>query len=205
MIKTIISDLGNVIVDFDNSLFFSRISRYCPYSLEEISRLNQENPNVHLGFDTGELSPREFYDKVSQILSANLSYDEFFQMYNEIFTLKQDVMKTYKDLRGKYRLLILSNTDPERFGFIKKTFPDILAFDDFVLSYECGFIKPQNEIYEIALRKAQAPPSECVFVDDIEENISAAASLGLNTIHFKPGTDLKSELKRFNIHIPNEG
>lgn len=191
-------------VDFDNSLFFSRISRYCPYSFEEVSKFNQDNPNVHLDFDRGELSPREFYDKVRQILSANISQGEFFQMYNEIFTLKQDVIKTYKDLKGKYRLLILSNTDPERFGFIKKAFPDILAFDDFVLSYEHGYIKPQIEIYMIALKKAQAQPSECVFIDDIEENISAAASLGLNTIHFKPETDLRSELKHLNINIPKE-
>ena len=199
MIKSIISDLGNVIVDFDNNLFFSGISQYCSYSVEEINKINQDNPDIHLAFDKGELSPREFYSKVKQFLSLTLPQDEFFQMYNEIFTLNKDIMKIYKDLRDNYRLLILSNTDPERFGFIKKTFPDILVFDDFVLSYEHGYIKPQFEIYEIALRKVQAHPSECVFIDDIERNISAAASLGFNTIHFKPGTDMKSELKRFRV------
>jgi len=199
MVKCIISDIGNVIVNFDNNLFFSGISRYCPYSVEEIKRMNQENPDIHLAFDRGELSPGEFYTKVKKILSAKITQDKFFQLYTDIFTLNKDVMKTLKYLRGKYRRLILSNTDQERFGFLKKEFPEIMDFDDFVLSFEQGCVKPQIEIYEIALKKAHALPSECVFIDDIEKNITGAASLGLKTIHFKPGTDLRAELKRFDF------
>ena len=199
MIKSIISDLGKVIVNFDNNRFFSGLSHYCSYSLDEIVRRSRDHINIHFSFDRGEISPQEFYLKVKQILSADLEKDEFFRLYNDIFSLNEKVMETFQDLKGKYRLIILSNTDPERFGFIKKKFPGIMDFDDFVLSYEQGFLKPQEEIYKIALRKAEALPSECVFIDDMEENISAAASLGFNTIHFKPGTDLRSELRRFQI------
>jgi len=199
MIKSIISDLGKVIVDFDNNRFFSGLSRYCSYSFDEIVWQSRDHLHLHLAFDSGEIDPQEFYLKVKQVLSANLDQDEFFRLYNDIFSLNEKVVQTFQKLKGKCRLIILSNTDPERFGFIKKTFPAVLDFDDFVLSFEQGFLKPQKEIYKIALKKAQALPSECVFIDDMEENISAAASLGFNTIHFKPGTNLKSELRRFQI------
>jgi len=199
MIKSIISDLGKVIVDFDNNRFFSGLSRYCSYSFDEIVRRSRDHLDIHFAFDRGEISPQEFYLKVKQILSADLEQDEFFRLYNDIFSLNEKVMVTFQKLKGKYKLLILSNTDPERFGFIKKTFPDILDFDYFVLSYEQGFLKPQEEIYKVALKKAQALPFECVFIDDMEENISAAASLGFNTIHFKPGTDLRAELRGFQV------
>jgi len=199
MIKSIISDLGKVIVNFDNNRFFSGLSDYCPYSFDEIVRKSRDHLNIHLAFDRGEINPQEFYLKVKQILSADLEQDEFFRLYNDIFSLNEEVMQTFKKFKGKYKLVILSNTDPERFGFIKKTFPEILDFDDFVLSFEQGFLKPQEEIYKASLKKAEALPSQCVFIDDMEENISAAAALGFHTIHFKPGTDLRSELRCFQI------
>ena len=204
MIKSIISDLGKVIVDFDNNRFFSGLSRYCPYSFDEIVRKSRDHLHIHFAFDSGGIDPQEFYLRVKQILSADLERDEFFRLYNDIFSLNEKVMQTFQRLKGKYRLIILSNTDPERFGFIKKTFPAIIDFDDFVLSFEQGFLKPHVEIYKIALSKAQALPSECVFIDDMEENISAASSLGFNTIHFKSGTDLRAELNRFDVSIPKK-
>ena len=83
-----------------------------------------------------------------------------------------------------------------RFGFVKKKFPEILIFDEYVLSYEVGFMKPHPQIFKEALRKARAEAEECVFIDDIEGNIEAALSLGINTILFGPKTDLEAELQK---------
>ena len=45
-----------------------------------------------------------------------------------------------------------------------------------------GFIKPQKEIYAIALKKANCLPEECVFLDDIGINLKAAKKVGIMTI-----------------------
>jgi putative hydrolase of the HAD superfamily len=68
-----------------------------------------------------------------------------------------------------------------------------------VLSYEVRALKPGPEIYRAALKKAAAPPASCVFIDDMEENIAGAAALGLNTIHYKPGTDLEKGLRALGV------
>ena len=109
------------------------------------------------------------------------------------------VLKTLKKLKKKYRLILLSNTDVKHVGFIKQKFPEIFFFDDYVLSYEVGLMKPDPRIYEIALEKAKARVGECLFIDDLEENIEAAAEMGIQTILLKPQIDLEAELRQLNV------
>ena len=68
-------------------------------------------------------------------------------------------------------------------------------FDEYVLSFEVGFLKPHPKIYEEALNKAKIPAGECVFIDDLEDNIDGARKVGLDTILYQPNTNLEAELK----------
>ena len=60
-------------------------------------------------------------------------------------------------------------------------------------------MKPDPQIYQIALKRAKARAGECVFIDDLEENIEVAAKMGIHTILFKPQTDLEAELRSLGI------
>ena len=60
-------------------------------------------------------------------------------------------------------------------------------------------MKPDPQIYQIALKRAKARAGECVFIDDIEANIEAASKIGIHTIHFTPQTDLEAELRQLNL------
>ena len=75
----------------------------------------------------------------------------------------------------------------------------MFIFDDYVLSFEAGYMKPDLRIFQIALERAKARAGECVFIDDLEENIEAAAKMGIHTIHFKAQTDLKTELCKLGL------
>ncbi len=102
-------------------------------------------------------------------------------------------------MRSKYRLILLSNTDVMRFGFIRKRFPEILFFDAYVLSYEVGYMKPAPQIYKVALKKAKARAEECLFIDDREENVEAALKLGIHAIHFGPQANLEISLREYGL------
>ena len=99
------------------------------------------------------------------------------------------------------KLLLLSNTDPERFGFVLRTFPAIGLFDGYVLSYELKLLKPDPAIYLAAARKAGCAAGECVFIDDMEENVRAAVAVGLAGVHYLPETDLEAELRKLGLRI----
>jgi len=195
VISTIISDLGKVVLWFDNNIFYRKMTAYCSKSVDEMRAIVHGNFELIELFDEGALTPRQFYERAVALLGARIGYDEFVPAYVDVFTRNQPVIDLYKRLKGRYKLILLSNTDPLRFGFVRRHFPDILFFDDYVLSYEVKALKPRPEIYKEALRRAAAPPASCVFVDDMEENIAGAAALGLKAILYKPDTDLAQLIK----------
>ena len=195
MIRSIISDLGKVLIQFDNAIFYRKISAFTPHSLSEIASRVNVHTSIAQAFDKGQLSPRQFYAAASKALDADVEYKEFFAMYNDVFTLIPPVVETLDRLKSFYRMVMLSNTDVERFGFIRQRFPEVLVFDDYVLSYEVGSMKPESAIYEVALEKAQAAPQECLFIDDRPENITAAQKFGIRTIHLLEHTNLEKEFE----------
>jgi len=195
MISTIISDLGKVVLWFDNNIFYRKMTAYCSKSVDEMRAIVHGNFELIELFDEGALTPRQFYERAVALLGTRIGYDEFVPAYVDVFTRNQPVIDLYKRLKARYKLILLSNTDPLRFGFVRRHFPDILFFDDYVLSYEVKALKPRPEIYEEALRRAAALPASCIFVDDLEENIAGAAAFGLKTILYKPDTDLAQLIK----------
>ncbi|MDH7512918.1 MAG: HAD family phosphatase [Clostridiales bacterium] len=199
MIRTIISDLGKVVLWFDNAIFFRKIAATCSLSEEKIREVVHRRAEMIELFDTGRITPQQFYDRATAELNASVNYEDFFAAYTDVFWLNPPVLELYKKLRGKYRLVLLSNTDVVRFSFIKDNFPEILIFDAYVLSFEVGVMKPHPRIYQEALKSAGAEASACVFIDDMEENIRAAANLGFKTILYQPRTDLEKELRALGL------
>ena len=119
MIKTIISDLGNVLVFFNNDLFFQGMEKYSPYSIAEMKAMAERYIPFLQAFETGSISPEDFYRKAAGILKTEIDQSVFFLLYNNVFSLNPPALKTMLSLKPGYRLVLLSNTDVERFGFIK--------------------------------------------------------------------------------------
>lgn len=201
MIKCVISDMGNVFLSFDNDIFFKKMAEYSPYSFSEIKEFAQKNLALGREFDKGEIAPDFFCRRVQEIIKAELSPDTFFELYNDIFTLKLKELDILDRLQQHHRMVLLSNTDIERYGFIQKAFPRINIFDVYVLSFQVGLIKPDPRIYIYAVDQAGVLPRECIFIDDLEENTRGAGLLGINTIHYTPQTDLAEELRRFQLRF----
>jgi len=74
-------------------------------------------------------------------------------------------------------------------------------FDAVVISGEVGLRKPEPAIYALAAERLGLPPSACVFVDDIEQNLPAARALGMATIHHVDNAATLHQLERL-LRIP---
>ncbi len=201
MITTVISDLGNVILYFDNGIFFKKMTAYCDHSEKQIRELAHIHFDLVILFDSGKISPHEFYAGTVDRLGARISEEEFYSVYCDVFSLNSPVLEVLKKLRGKYSLVLLSNTDICRFAFVKKRFPEILIFDHRVLSFELGILKPDPAIYLTALEKAGARAEESVFIDDLQENIEGAAKVGIQGILYGPETDLEAQLAALGLEL----
>ncbi len=200
MIRTIICDLGKVVLWFDNGIFLNRLAARGGIDPAAARAAAHENLDLVRRFDGGTMMPREFYETVSRAVGVLIPEDDFFLIYNDIFWPNSPVVELLKKVKAAgYRMVLLSNTDPVRFGFIRTRFPEVGIFDEFVLSYEVKLLKPDPAIYLEAARRGRAEPAECVFIDDLAENVAGAAAAGLRAIHYTPETDLGAELRKAGV------
>src|SRR5512137_747226 len=136
MIRTVISDLGRVVLWFDNNIFLRKLADRAGRPLDQVKIAVHGDLELLRRFDAGAISTAAFHTRVMEIVGADIPYIEFYEMYSDIFTVNSPVLGVLARLKGAgIKVLLLSNTDPERFGFVLKRFPELGLFDHFVLSY----------------------------------------------------------------------
>ena len=200
MIRTVISDLGRVVLWFDNNIFLRKLADLSGWSAAELKEAVHNELGLIRRFDGGVVSPEGFRARVSEIAGVAIPYGEFYEIYNDIFTPNPAVIDVLARAKAAgYKVLLLSNTDPERFAFVRRRFPEILFFDGYILSYELKLLKPDPAIYLAAAGMAGAEPTECAFIDDMEENVAGAVAVGLAGILYRPETDLAGELRKLGL------
>ncbi len=91
---------------------------------------------------------------------------------------------------GKYKLILLSNTNELHINYIKEHVPFYEAFktcfDAFYLSHDIHLRKPNRDIFEFVLNENNLTANNCLFIDDNEENCKTADSLDINIWHINP-------------------
>lgn len=97
---------------------------------------------------------------------------------------------------------LLSNAGPD-FHDYKASIPGLELMDGLFISCDCGYIKPEKEIYLLMLEKFNLQPQECVFFDDVSENVLAARECGINAVQYSSVKDgvphLIGLLKQMNL------
>ncbi len=203
MIRAVVFDLGRVLLWFDNGLFLRALAARSGRTMEEVREIAHANPDLIRGFDSGAVTAEAFRAGVCEALGVELEAEEFWPIYADIFTVHEPGLEAARRLRrmNRLKLVLLSNTDPVRYEFVRRRFPETQFFDAYVLSYEVGRLKPEPGIYLEAARRAGCPPGECVFIDDLAENVAGAEAVGMAGIVYTPSTDLASALRLLGVAI----
>lgn len=94
-----------------------------------------------------------------------------------------------------YRVALLSNTTKARSYFFRDH-GYYKLFDPVILSWEVNLKKPDPEIYKLMLQKLNLAANECVFIDNLSENVQAARKLGMTGIHFKTPQQFRADLAK---------
>ncbi|MBK9167082.1 MAG: HAD family phosphatase [Bryobacterales bacterium] len=197
--RTIIFDLGRVIVPLDFTRSFHELAAIVNCEPEDVPRRIGSSDLV-VRFESGEMEPRQFARELMTQLGADLDYEEFCRIWNGIFlpqTLIPEDLLT--GLKQRYRLLLLSNTNAIHFPMLRESYPLLGHFDGYVLSYEVGVMKPERRIFEEAIARAGCAAGECFFTDDLAENVEAARSAGMDAAQFVSAEQLMDELRARRI------
>lgn len=86
---------------------------------------------------------------------------------------------------GGRRTAMLSNCGPEVIDRVRAQREVARYFDAMVISWEVGAMKPEPEIYRIALERLGVGPEEALFVDDRAPNVAGAEAVGMRAMLFQ--------------------
>jgi putative hydrolase of the HAD superfamily len=199
-IEVILYDLGNVILPFNHFQIAEKLSRFSqkrefqdPSSL--FSYLFDFEKGAINGYEVGKVSSLEFFQSLREFLQLSLSFEDFIPIWNEIFVENRQVSQIILSQKGRWKLGLLSNTNPLHFDYVLSKFSIIRVFDRWILSHEVGFKKPAVEIFQKAIEWASVEARRILFIDDMKKHVEVAASLGMHGIHFLSPGQLKEEIR----------
>ncbi len=199
MIKTVLFDLGNVILPFDLSRLAGRLKMYSKLSVDEIIA-NLWNDEIANTFETGMMAPQEYFAHATRVCGfEGLSYEHFVPIFNDIFVEDQEVKDLIGRLGKKYRMGLISNINPIHVPYVIQTCDTLKAFERLWFSNIERVRKPDPAIYRLALDHFDVAPSEALFIDDMPVNIDSARKIGINGVVFKSAGLLKEELTKLGV------
>jgi glucose-1-phosphatase len=197
--SVIVFDLGNVLLPFNNKLIIERFNRVSPGLGNKFLNYYKENYFIHRNFERGDISEDEFINIMLSVLENKVDKNEFINAYSTIFTVNEDVVALLPELKKKYMLVLLSNTDSIHRKYGWKDFPFLKYFDKFILSYEVNAVKPEGKIYQAAESYSKRPSNEHFFIDDILEYTEGAKNAGWDAVQFSGYDNLVNDLKERKI------
>ncbi|MEZ5046279.1 MAG: HAD family phosphatase [Chitinophagaceae bacterium] len=200
-IKNIIFDLGGVILNID---YQKPIVAFKKLGID-VSKLNYSKQSQEQLFDlleTGQIEEDEFVHSINSISGLQIEKQKIIDAWNSIlldFPLRR--LQILQQLQLHYNMYLCSNTNSihER-AFNKLLFetcgyPTLaLFFDRLYLSHRVHLRKPDVAIFELILKENNLIPEETLFLDDSEQHIDSAKSLGIQTIHIKDGLTIEKDI-----------
>jgi FMN phosphatase YigB (HAD superfamily) len=200
LIKTIIFDLGKVIIPFDFHRAYEKIAPLCKLTPADVPE-RLRGCDLVTRFESGLIEPGPFVDELSSRLGFETSYQDFCTIWSSIFLPDTLIPESLLVSLGKqYRLLLLSNTNAIHFEMVSERYPLLRHFDEYILSYKVGAMKPSPLIYEAALDKALCRPEECFFTDDIPDYVAGAKAQGIDAVQFQNVEQIQAELRARGVN-----
>ena len=195
-IKNIVFDLGGVLIDLD---FKSAINGLQKAGFTNVKEQLQafDREGIFQKFELGEISADEFRASIRENSNVSLTDEEVDSLWNlMLLEIPREKLELILDLRSKYMVYLLSNTNSIHWDYVCKNAFNYRGFrvndyfEETFLSFEMHLAKPDKAIYKKMLNDANLLPEETLFIDDSEANCKAAAEVGIHAHHYHIGDDL---------------
>ncbi|MFZ1424290.1 MAG: HAD family phosphatase [Saprospiraceae bacterium] len=194
MIKNIIFDFGNVLLNLDENATMDALT-----SILDSSKCLDLDKMVFFPFEKGLISEEAFFHRLQSRSKIILQGDIYYAAWNAmLLDFPEKRIQMLKALRNQYKIFLLSNTNITHLRKVKRNFEkeigllefDKLLFDKAYFSHEIGMRKPDLEIYQYIVEDMKLIPSECLFIDDKIENTEAAGNFGMHVHHLLPAQEI---------------
>jgi glucose-1-phosphatase len=202
MIRAVIFDLGNVLLNFDHRIIFDRLAAHV--SSNTLLVKEKDLAKLVRSFEHGSLSPEQFYKEISDLIELDpaCSIEDFRKLWAEIFWKNEELVGLLKELSKKVTLHMLSNTNEMHIEYAKRVFPELFeAFSSVTLSYKVGTSKPERAIFQKSLKLTNVKAEECLYFDDILQYVIAAEEYGIKAHQYVSVQGVRDICALYDIRI----
>ena len=182
-ISALILDLGNVLIHHDNDRLYRELAAASACEPAVVTEA-LSGSNIGRLINTTDGPPSLVYDAIAPTIGFRGSLADFSAIWNGIFTPYEAMAPVIQAMRGRARLLVLSNTNAMHMDYIRGQLPLLDAFDEVLTSYELGLMKPDAAIYRAALDVAGVESKEAAFFDDVLGHVEGARRVGIHGFLF---------------------
>ena len=193
----VLCDVDNVIRTFDSSRLqaLERVAGIAEGTTNKVAFA----PQTVLPLLLGEITSQEWAEAIAQGLAGlvpepQTAYELALALLESPFHADEEVVALLRRARVRVPLVLVSNAALELESDLHSMGLSDLA-DHVVNSARVGLAKPDPRIFRLAAELAGTAPERCLFVDDSEENVAAAAALGMRCVHFREPADLERALE----------
>ena len=203
--KNILFDMGNVLVTY-NPEWVIRHYTEDEALIREVKNIvfhSQEWLLLDAGLIEEEKAERNWMERLSSDKARELAHLSFqnWHLYNmKVIPGTAEMIRALKE-NGK-EIYLLSNASMRLLSIYKEVIPAVECFSGIFYSAAHKCVKPQDIIYERFLKEYSLNPADCFFIDDLEENISAAKAVGISGAVMKSRTAKETaEILGLNIGV----
>jgi HAD superfamily hydrolase (TIGR01509 family) len=198
-IQAIIFDIGRVLVRLDIAEAMKGLAGKISLSPEETWSAIEHDPSWR-DWQEGRMAPRDWQLHICRRLGVEMSFEQFSEIWNRVLDPNPNIEPALlEELSRKYRLAVLSNTDPIHVAALEKNFDFFRYFSQRIYSCSVGASKPSPIIFREALRACKVTAENAVYVDDVPAYVDAARQLGMKGIVFQSPQQLVGDLKSLGL------
>lgn len=189
MIKNIVFDMGNVLLDYNPEV---SLSMYVNDDKDRnIIRKELFGGKEWLLRDRGVMTDDEAFESIKKRVDKRLWKPLRDCLDNWQICMKPlpGAIEFVEKMRvDGYKIFILSNASTLFYEYFPN-FKPLEYFDGIVISADVHMLKPEKEIYNYFLEKYELNPEECIFIDDRLDNVQGAIDAGMKAVRFKGNFD----------------
>ena len=200
-IRAVIFDIGRVLIRVDISRAMSGLGAGLALSPTELWAAIEKDPSWK-DWQEGRMTARDYHLRLTKRLGSSLPYEKFAEAWNLALDPAplQDT-SLFERLGKRYRLALLSNTDPVHVAHMEPSYEFFRFFPTRIYSCALGVSKPDPLIYREALRATGVKAGEAVYIDDVAAYVEAAKALGIAGIQYQSPEQLCGELRQVGVEL----
>lgn len=198
MIKNIVFDMGNVLLDYNPAEYVKNV-------IDDEAAASAVLKELFYGpewtmLDGGQITDDEAVRRVTQRIPQYSPYVEFvMDKWHNLMKPMEGMPDLVEELKDRnYKIYLLSNASL-RFYKYYENYDMFRYFDGFLISAKERLLKPDPAIYRRLLDKFGLNSNECLFIDDLPQNVEGAKKVGFHAYLFRGPDKLRSYLKEESI------